>query len=128
MINILFLDDVKLVTQLISEMLAPRTDCIVTTFTSPNKALSHMSEHQFDVIISDYHMPELDGVSFLRKCTQLQPDAIRIMMTMSEAKEVIEDSMNEIEAHYYLQKPIDSSRLNSVIDKCITRIEESGNN
>jgi len=126
MVNILFLDDVKLVTQLISEMLAPRTDCVLTTFTSPNKALSQMNEHRFDVIISDYHMPELDGASFLRKCNQLQPDAIRIMMTMSEAKEVIEDTMNEIEAHYYLQKPIDSSKFNSIIDDCIKQIKESG--
>ena len=48
--------------------------------------------------------------------------AIRIMMTMSAPKEVIEDSSNEIEAHFYLQKPIDNGMLNSIIDKCIAQI------
>jgi len=125
MINILFLDDVKLVTQLISEMLAPRNDCVLTTFTSPNKALAYMAEHQCDVIISDYHMPELDGVSFLSKCMRIQPDAIRIMMTMSDEKEVIDDSINDANAHYYLQKPIDNAKLNATIDSCISQITQS---
>ena len=122
MINILFLDDVKLITLLIEEMLATRNDCAVTTFCSPNKALIQMAKHDFDVIISDFHMPEMDGVTFLKESRLLQPDAIRIMMTMSDDKEVINDSIHQAQAHHYLQKPIDKGMLNTVIDDCILQI------
>jgi len=41
-----------------------------------------MKEGQsFDIVISDYHMPEMNGVTFLKVLRDIQPDAVRFIMS-----------------------------------------------
>src|SRR5438552_859304 len=50
----------------------------LTTFTSPVEALEYVASHHLDLVISDYRMPVMDGVSFLPRVKELQPDTARI--------------------------------------------------
>jgi CheY-like chemotaxis protein len=61
------LDDDKMIIQFIKQVLSSRSDCVVKTFSSPAKAIDHLSDQDYDVIISDFRMPEMDGVTFLKK-------------------------------------------------------------
>ena len=47
----------------------------VETFASPAAALLRADEVKFDLVLSDYRMPEMTGVEFLRRFRVKQPDA-----------------------------------------------------
>jgi signal transduction histidine kinase/DNA-binding response OmpR family regulator/HPt (histidine-containing phosphotransfer) domain-containing protein len=49
----------------------------VQTFTEPKAALEWLKSHSVDVVVSDMHMPEMDGMGFSRALRQLHQDALR---------------------------------------------------
>lgn len=123
MCKILVLDDDKLTTTFIKNLMSSRSECKVSTFNSPIAAINHLKNHDYDVIISDFRMPVMDGVTFLKKSRQLRPKAIRIMLTVADNKEVLYGSINEAQIHRYLHKPIDRLTLNTAIDDSLKDIQ-----
>ena len=66
-ITILLVDDEEMVLTSIRSFLAIETDYRVHTFTSPVKALQELDRLNIDLVISDYLMPDMDGITFLGK-------------------------------------------------------------
>ncbi len=53
----------------------------VTAFGSPKKAIQELSQREFHLIISDIVMPEMDGITLLRRVNLLNPEIPVIMIT-----------------------------------------------
>jgi len=70
------------------------------------------------MFIADQRMPEMDGVSFLVKATELFPDAKRVLLTAYSDTEAAIKAINEVKLDYYLMKPWDppEEKLYPVID------------
>ena len=68
-----------------------------------------------DLVISDYLMPELDGISFLMQVKLLQPQAIRILLTGYADKENAIKAINEVGLYQYIEKPWQNADLLLVI-------------
>lgn len=73
--------------------------------TAPKEAIEKLAVTPFDVVIADYHMPVLNGVDFLRIAREIQPDAIRMMLSASADFSTIMSAVNEAEVFRYLTKP-----------------------
>jgi CheY-like chemotaxis protein len=56
----------------------------VHTATSPEEGLETLQRQPVGAVISDYRMPGMDGVEFLRRVRELQPEARRILLTAVE--------------------------------------------
>lgn len=79
--SIVLLDDEKSYTELISQLLADNLDCPVHAFTRPLDALRALPSLDAGVIATDYHMPQLDGIEFIREATPLVPQAVFVIIT-----------------------------------------------
>ena len=77
----------------------------IHTSTSPLQALERAKQVSFDVVISDYLMPEMDGLEFLDAFRRLQPDALRILISGHADKEVLIKAINDAEIYGYIEKP-----------------------
>lgn len=77
----MLVDDEKSYTELITQMLADNLDCPVYGFTRPLEALTAVVTINPAVIVTDYHMPQLNGIEFVRQATQLAPRAAFVMIT-----------------------------------------------
>ena len=64
------------------------------TFTSPEEAIERMEDHDFDLIISDYRMPTMNGVEFLAHTMDLQPAAPRIIISGFADRSAIISAIN----------------------------------
>ena len=60
---------------------------------------------EFAVVVSDYRMPEMDGVTFLAKVREIAPDTVRIMLTGQADQEATINAINESDVFRYLTKP-----------------------
>lgn len=107
MSRILLLDDEPSVVQSLQRTMRrglPRS-VKVEGFEDPHLALSRAHEVAFDVIISDFRMPSMDGLSFLRQIRQAQPKAIRLVLSASAEVEIVTRAINDVEVFRYLVKP-----------------------
>jgi signal transduction histidine kinase/FixJ family two-component response regulator len=52
-----------------------------TGFTSARAALAQLRERQFDLLLTDLMMPEMDGIALLHAARQIDPDLVGIVMT-----------------------------------------------
>ena len=52
-----------------------------------------------DLIVSDYRMPEMDGIGFLAHCLRNRPSAIRILLTAFPGPEPVLENRARHEAH-----------------------------
>jgi two-component system, sensor histidine kinase and response regulator len=78
--RILIVDDEAAQTKALCETL--RSQGYETVgFTAPGAALDALRQSQFDLLLSDLMMPEIDGVSLLRKALDQDPALVGIIMT-----------------------------------------------
>ncbi|MFA7418575.1 MAG: HD domain-containing phosphohydrolase [Melioribacteraceae bacterium] len=93
-----------------------RNRFLIYTATDPRMALSILEVHSdFSVIVSDYNMPEMNGISFLTKAKELRPDTVRILITGYADLQMAIKSVNEGNLFRFLTKPCEQQILQSVL-------------
>ena len=84
---IVLVDDEDMVVTSIKSFLTLETDYDVEGFTTPADALEFIKSNRVDVVVSDYLMPDMDGISLLAQVKEIQPEATRILLTGYADKE-----------------------------------------
>lgn len=79
--SIVLVDDERSYTELIAQMLTDNLDCPVHPFTRPLAALAALPVLRPSVVVTDYFMPELNGIQFIREAAPLVPGAAFVMIT-----------------------------------------------
>lgn len=77
----------------------------VEAFTSPLAALQRAEAAEFAAVVSDYHMPEMDGVAFLEQFGQRQPDAVRLILSGQADMDALVKAINTTHIYRFLPKP-----------------------
>jgi len=103
MIHALYVDDEPALLDLGKTFLEQSRDIAIDTDLSPKDALARAKTGRYDAIISDYQMPEMDGISLLKQIRKSGQRIPFILFTGRGREEVVIDALNN-GADYYLQK------------------------
>jgi two-component system, probable response regulator PhcQ len=85
------------------------------TFTSPEAAIKRSDEADFDLVISDYRMPSMNGVEFLARVMELQPSVPRMIISGYADREAIIAAVNEVNLTRFVEKPWDDDVLRNAV-------------
>ena len=109
MSNILIIDDEKAIRKTLSEILSYEGYKIEEA-SDGEEGLKKFREKSYDVVLCDIKMPKLDGLEFLDKAREANPDVPVIMIsghgTIETAVEAVKKG-----AYDYISKPPDLNRL-----------------
>lgn len=82
MMRVLFVDDDPLILQGLKRSMFPfRKEFSVSFADRPSQAIALLDAEQFDVVVSDMRMPELDGAALLEIVQQRMPEALRVILS-----------------------------------------------
>jgi DNA-binding NtrC family response regulator len=109
--TIIIVDDEEMVLTSLSSFLSLETEYNVKTFTSGKEALNFVKNNEIDLVVSDYLMPEMDGISFLAQVKKIKPEVPRIILTGYADKENAIKAINEVGLFQYIEKPWDNDDL-----------------
>jgi PAS domain S-box-containing protein len=103
MISVLYVDDETALLDVTKLFLERSGDFSVDTAESARSALGKMKATRYDAIVSDYQMPEMDGIEFLKVLRKEYPSLPFIIFTGKGREEVVIQAF-ESGADFYLQK------------------------
>lgn len=93
----------------------------VTTAQSGEQALRFARENQFDLVLTDYKMNGMDGLTLLNELLKVDPSLIVVMMTAHGSVESVKEALRG-GAFDYLEKPIDRDQLLKVVENALGRL------
>lgn len=108
---IVLVDDEDMVLTSLKSFLNLETEYTVQTFLSAQDALEFIKKNEISLVISDYLMPEMDGITFLHEVKKVKPDIPRIILTGYADKENAIKAINEVGLFQYIEKPWDNDDL-----------------
>jgi len=123
--TIMVVDDEKMITTTLSTMFKLMLKENVLVFNDVDQALecAELKSHKVDLIISDFMMPKMNGLEFLKSVREKSPDTVTILLTGYADKENAIRSINEIGLYYYLEKPWDNNDLIKVVKNGLEKKE-----
>ncbi len=84
---------------------------LVTAVDTPASALAILGARPIAVLVSDFEMPEMNGVELAVRAREIQPETVRIMLTGHRTVETAMQGINVGEVFRFLSKPFDPEHL-----------------
>jgi DNA-binding NtrC family response regulator len=119
--TIVIVDDEEMVLTSLSSFFTLETEYNIIEFTSAQKALEYIQEKDVNLVISDYLMPEMDGITFLGHVRDLKPEIPRIILTGYADKENAIKAINEVGLYQYIEKPWDNEDLRIIVRNALEK-------
>ena len=109
MSNILIIDDEKAIRKTLNEILTYE-GFKVTEASDGEEGWKLFTSNGYDVVLCDIKMPKMDGIDFLIKATETNPDVPVIMISGHGTIETAVDAVKK-GAYDYIAKPPDLNRM-----------------
>lgn len=97
-----------------------RTPLVIEPFSDPDLALQRAEDVEFDVVISDYRMPAMDGMEFLSQMRALQPQCARMVLSGGADAAALVEAINRCGIVRFLAKPWDDNELVLAVESALT--------
>jgi len=127
MSRILIVDDEEGILKALRRLLS-MTPCVagdkrytltIDIFSTPLDALEKARHTAYDLVLSDYRMPGMDGVQFIKAFRELQPDAARLILSGYADLNGLIGAINEAGISRFLSKPWNDYELVSAIGQAL---------
>jgi len=115
--KILVVDDDALFREFLKETL-DRKEYDVDTAEDGTSAVRKMKETDYDLVLSDIRMPNMDGIQLLEQAIKLQPEARVLMVTAHASIANAMDAMRK-GAHDYIEKPCSPDEIEVRIERAL---------
>ncbi len=109
--KILIVDDEPMITLSLKSLLQLEGDYDAIVFNSPLEALDYAKENRIDLVISDFLMPQMNGIEFLAEVKKYHPDISLILLTGYADKENAINAINKVGLYRYMEKPWQNDEL-----------------
>lgn len=117
--RVLVVDDEQASLNAINRIL--RRDYEVILALNSQAALEVLKHQEIAVILADQRMPGLSGVELFQNCLQIQPEAIRILITGYTDIEAIIQAVNDGQIYYYINKPWEPEDVKLIVKRAVER-------
>jgi len=84
--------------------------CHMLALETAEEGIAEIKDQVFDLIIVDYKLPGLDGLEFLKRIHNTQPDAIKILITAYRDENVVSEA-KKLKVQGFIEKPFTSDTI-----------------
>ncbi len=120
-INVLIVDDEELLVKSCAQILSSEGYHVFTEGRGRN-ALDVVRRHRPEIVLSDIHLPDVDGMELLKEIKRLSPETLVIMIT---GFATVDSSVEAIRAgaYDYIPKPFTATQLRILIGRAAQQVK-----
>jgi DNA-binding NtrC family response regulator len=85
--------------------------CRINAFTDPAEALASLRAEPYDLVVTDFRMPGMTGLDFLREAIVHQPEVARIIISGQADLPTVVAAINDTQVFRFVGKPWDDGEL-----------------
>ena len=119
--RVVLVDDEEMVTQNLEMLLSMETDYESVAFNQPASALEYLKQNEADAVLSDFIMPDMNGLDLLAQVKEVQPTCSRLLLTGYADKESAVRAINEVGLFQYLEKPWENEFVMMTLRNAVER-------
>jgi len=120
--SVLIIDDDPTFCLMLKSFLSKK-DFETETAFSGAEALNQVRKHNFDVVLSDFRLPDTDGLELLENIREIKPGTPVIIMTSYADIRIAVKAM-KIGAYEYVTKPVNPDEILLIVNNALTRDKE----
>ncbi len=127
--NVLIVDDSPSMRQVIKKVIQISGFDVGELLEAGNgkEALEVLSSNWVDVILSDIHMPEMDGIEMLRRLSEEDLwKRIPVIMVSTEGREQVIEEAKRLGAKGYVKKPFNPEQIKEILMSVMGKEYERG--
>ncbi|AXL53750.1 two-component system response regulator [Paraburkholderia caffeinilytica] len=126
-IKILVVDDFPIMRQIITSLLRELGFVNIAQAADGVEALQHLKSAQFGFVLSDWNMPNMDGLTLLKAIrADIQLKTLPVLMVTAEAKKENIVAAAQAGANGYIVKPFTAEILGEKITRIVEKIAQPG--
>lgn len=100
----------------------------VFTTNNPDEAIEILTNNNIKLVISDYRMPEINGLDFLYALKTRFPNVVRVLLTAYHDLDIAIDAINRVNIFQFILKPWKREYMHKTIDSAIAYFNLKENN
>ena len=119
--RILIIDDEEPVLTILKHSLKKLgPDYEVLTANNGFAALDELQTQQFDLVVTDYNMEQINGLELIEAINHLQP-AARVIMITAYGSDALEAEARRLQVYHYLAKPLEIHDFRRVVREALSK-------
>jgi DNA-binding NtrC family response regulator len=118
-VKTLLVDDDELIRDSLS-IAFKNKGCFIRAAESAEEGLKAIKEEQFDIIISDFRLPGINGLDFLKLATVTHPNAVHILITAYRDEYMFSEAVR-LGVAEFIQKPFSVKALVALLAVSLKR-------
>ena len=120
--HILIVDDEEAIVFTLSSILK---DYHITAGSRSSEALNAIrSGNQFDIILMDFRMPEINGLELLYEAKKYLSSYKAVLITAFSTREILEKGINNELFHKIVNKPFDPEKLHEMVEEIYSALQK----
>ncbi len=116
--SILIIDDETVICELLNTLFTDQGYAVKYT-ESGQDGINKFKEGNFDVVMTDLKMPDMDGIKVLEEIKKVDPECVAIVMTGYPSFETVQSALRQ-GAYDYVMKPFTVDEISFVIKRAIS--------
>jgi len=117
-VSILFVDDDEQILNALKRLTRVLKERVFLCQDS-REAMNIIKSEHIDIVVSDYRMPNIDGISLLSEISNNYPEIIRIMLTGNADVDVMLGAINNGRIWGFIEKPWQGAQLLSTLKQAV---------
>ena len=97
--------------------------CHITALETAEEGMESLKRHNYDIIVTDYRLPGMDGLEFLKKIQNTQPHAMKALITAYRSEKVSSEAAR-IGIHDFIDKPFTTKTIEESLSRLIENSEQ----
>lgn len=121
--TVIIVDDEQSILNSLKRLLREEQYSVVTALSGKEALEFLKGSPPVSLIITDYRMPQMDGIEFLKEIKRLYPETLRMVLTGYADTQIALDAINEGEVYRFITKPWSDDEIKITIAQALVQYD-----